>query len=110
MIGKEELANEKGEWMIKVTFNNYEDKEFKEGTTYKEISEYVKDNFSYDILVAKVDNDIVDLSETLNKRCSVEFFDRSSTLGNSVYFSSAIFMLTLAAKNILGPEAHVITI
>ena len=60
MGNKEGLINKKSERMIKVTFNNYEVREFREGTTLKEISEFVKDNYSYDILVAKVDNDICD--------------------------------------------------
>ena len=109
MNNKEGLINKKSERMVKVIFNNYEVREFKEGTSLKEISEFVKDNFLYDILVAKVDNDICDLSETINKKCSVEFFDRSSQLGNTVYFSSAIFMLILAARNILGEDAHITT-
>ena len=94
--------------MIKVTYNNVEVKEFPEGTTLREISKEYKDNYTYDILVAKVDNDICDLSEPLSKKCNIEFFDRSSQLGNSVYSASANFMLVLAARNILGPEARVV--
>lgn len=94
--------------MIKVTYNNVEVKEFPEGTTLREISKEYKDNYTYDILVAKVDNDICDLSETLSKKCNIEFFDRSSQLGNSVYSASANFMLVLAVRNVLGNEAKVV--
>lgn len=94
--------------MIKVTYNNLEVKEFKEGTTLKEISDSFRHYYNYDILVAKVDNELTDLSDEINKKCNVEFFDRSSSVGNSVYFTSANFMMILAVRNILGPDAKVI--
>ena len=87
---------------IKVTFRGSETVEFEEGTTFKEIANYFKHNFTYDILVAQVDNDIVDLSDTLKKKCNVNFFDRSSSLGNTIYMNSAVFILTLAITNVLG--------
>ena len=95
--------------MLKVTYNNTETKEFVEGTTFLEISEAFKNNFKYDIVVAKADNDIVDLSDILTKKCDVEFYDRSSSLGNSIYLASASFMLTLAVKSVLGEDVNVIT-
>ena len=93
---------------IKVTFRGSETVEFEEGTTFKEIANYFKHNFTYDILVAQVDNDIVDLSDTLKKKCNVNFFDRSSTLGNTIYMNSAVFILVLALKNILS-DAELVT-
>ncbi len=94
---------------IKVTFRGNRVFEFDEGTTYKQISENFRYNFNYDILIAKVDNDIVDLSDTLKKKCNIDFFDRSSEIGNSIYVRSAIFILILAVKNILGDDVDVIT-
>ena len=92
----------------KVSFRGSKPLEFEEGTTYKEISEYFKDNFNYDILVARVDNTLTDLSETLKKDCEIDFFDRSSGIGNSVYKRSVRFILVLAIKNLFGDEADVI--
>lgn len=93
---------------IKVTFRGNETLEFDEGTTYKEISENFKHHFNYDILAAKVDNDIVDLSETLKKKCNIDFFDRSSSIGNSIYARSARFILILAVRNVLGDDVETI--
>lgn len=93
--------------MFKVTFGD-ESFDFEEGTTYKEISEQFKSNYKYDILVAKVNNNTVDLSDTLKKKCEIEFFDRSSSLGNAVYRRSARFILILAVRNVLGEDAEVI--
>lgn len=94
---------------IKVTFRGNETLEFEEGTTYKEISENFRHYFQFDILAAKVDNDIVDLSDTLKKRCNIDFIDRTTSVGNSIYVSSATFILVLAVRNILGELAEVTT-
>ena len=92
---------------FKVKFRN-EEIICNEGITYREIAERYKKLFKYDILVAKVDNDLVDLSDTLKKNCTIEFYDRSSELGIDVYFKSAIFILVLAVKNILGRECDLV--
>ena len=94
---------------FKVTFRGNEVVEFDEGTTYKTISEHFKHNYNYDVLVAKVNNNLVDLSDTLNKRCNIDFYDRSTSVGNKVYARSARFILVLAVRNVLGEEAEVIT-
>lgn len=83
--------------------------EFDETISFKEIANKFQKYYNYDILCAKVDNDIVDLSDNVKKGGTIEFFDRSSELGNSIYFNSAIFILILAVKNVLGDKALLIT-
>ena len=94
---------------FKVIFRGNEVVEFEEGITYKAISEHFKHNYNYDILVAKVNNNLVDLSDTLNKRCNIDFYDRSTSIGSNVYMRSARFILVLAVRNILGSTAELIT-
>ncbi len=93
---------------IKVTFQGNEIIEYEEGTTYKEISEHFAHYYNYDILAAKVDNDIVDLSDTLKKKCNIEFFDRSSETGYAIYDRSARFILILAVRRVLGENVEII--
>lgn len=90
---------------IKVMFRDGKIYEYDEGITFKEISDDFRSYFSFDILAAKVDNEIVDLSETLKKKCNIDFVDRSSNIGNSIYSRSASFILILAVRNILGDSA-----
>ena len=92
---------------IKVKYKNSIEKNVLLGTPLKELSEQWERDYKYDILIAKVNNDIVELSDTITKRCNVEFFDRSSTLGHSVYFASANFILILAVRNVLGENAKI---
>jgi len=96
------------EKMITVTYNRMDVKEFPVGTTLKQIARSYQHYYDYEILVAKVDNDITELSEPVNKRCNVDFFDRSSSLGYNAYRTSAIFMLIVAIKNLYGEETKVL--
>ncbi len=95
---------------VTVTYNQYnqlEEKEFPVGTTLKQISKSFRQYYDYDILVAKADNDILELSETITKKCNIEFYDRSSTLGYSVYTASAMFMMLVAVKHLYGEGVEV---
>jgi len=94
---------------FKVNFRDIKTVEFEEGITYKEISEYFKSYFSYEILAAKVDNNIVDLSDTLTKSCNIDFYDRSSEIGYGIYARSARFILVLAIRNLFGNKVDVVT-
>lgn len=92
---------------FKVTYKDGNSYEFEEGVTYKEISEEFKNDHTYSILAARVDNDLVDLSETLKKKCNIEFLDRSDSVGNTIYTNSAVFILILAIKNLYGANINV---
>ncbi len=93
---------------IKVDFRDKASKEFAVGTSLFEISKSFGHYFNYEILIGKVDNDLVDLSTRINQNCVVDFYDRSSMFGNSVYTRSAIFMLVVAVRNVLGEEAELL--
>lgn len=92
---------------IKVNFRNLETKEFLEGTTFYEISHSFQKYFNYPILVAKVDNHLTELNAKLTKKCDIDFYDRSSNTGNSIYACSVQFLMIVALKK-LYPDAEVI--
>lgn len=93
---------------IRITYNGSNKKMVSSGTTLKDISNNYKSDFTYDILIAKVNNDIMELGDTLTKSCDIEFYDRCSTLGHCVYAASANFILILATRNVLGSSAKII--
>ena len=93
--------------IIKINYRDLETKEFEAGVTLKEISKSFKNHFNYPILVGKVDNNIEELNEVINRSCSVEFFDRSTSLGNSVYGRTLQFMTIVAAKRLYGRDIEV---
>jgi len=93
--------------MVKVTFQNKIVKEFPVNTTLEEISRSFKDDFNYPIMIAKVDNNLAHLGKTITKKSDVDFYDRSSIVGNSVYASSVQLMLIVAIKRVLGRSTDV---
>ena len=93
--------------MVKVNYKNLMIKEYKEETKVIDILEDFKKYYNYDILVAKLDNEIVELSDPITKSCTIDFFDRSTMVGNEVYARSVQFMLVLAVKRILGATSEI---
>lgn len=93
--------------VVRVTFRDKFVKEFMVNTPFNKVADSFKQYFNYPILVAKVDNSIVSLTDVVTRKCDVEFYDRSSNLGNSVYSNSVNFMLILAVTRVLGEDADV---
>lgn len=94
--------------MIKVSFRGVETKEYPKGTTLLEISEYFQSYYRFPILIAKVNNNIAELSDQVYKNCDIDFYDRSMTVGNTIYGRSLEFVLVLAVKRIFGKEVEVV--
>ena len=94
--------------MIKVNYKDIEELEFEAGVTLKEISEKFKNHYNYPILIGMVDNDITELTEEITRSCKVDFFDRSSSLGNSTYGRTTQFMLVVAVKELYGESVDVV--
>lgn len=92
---------------INVNFRGLETKEFDAGITLFEIANEFKKFFDYPILVGKVDNHITCLTESITKNCSIDLYDRSSSLGNEVYGRTCQFLIVIAAKKLLGNDADV---
>ncbi|MEG0909663.1 MAG: nucleoside kinase [Bacilli bacterium] len=90
------------EQTIKIYFRDELPREFNSMTTLYEISKNWQKNFNYPILIAKVDNHMTNLDTEIEKKCQVDFYDRSSIEGNTVYSSSVQFMLIVAAKRLFG--------
>lgn len=95
------------EKIVKVTFRGKVTKEFPADTTLSEISHSFQKYYNYPILAAKVDNNVVNLNRPIEKKCDIDFFDRSSAEGNNVYTSSADFMLIVAIRRLYGNTVDV---
>jgi len=92
---------------IKINFRNIEEKEYIGETSLLDISRDFKKYYNFNIIGAKVDNDITDLSKIINKKSDVEFYDRSSVTGNTIYSLSVTFLLIVAVKKVLGENVDV---
>jgi len=93
---------------IKINFRDIEEREFPTGITLKEISEAFSHYFNYPILIGKVDNDIVELDESINRSYKIELYDRTTNLGSTIYGRTCQFLLVVAVKKLLGNDVEVI--
>lgn len=93
--------------MVKVVYKDNIIKEFPIGTSLAIMKKTFQKYYNYPILAAKVDCHIENLQRQIDRKCNVDFFDRSSVEGNTIYSSSVQFMLILAVKRVLGKEADV---
>ncbi|MDD2377365.1 MAG: nucleoside kinase [Bacilli bacterium] len=93
---------------VKINFRDLVTNEYPVGTSLKEVSKDFKKYFNYPILAAKMDNNLFSLSHTIHKKHDIDFYDRSSEVGNSIYNSSLQLLLVVAIKKVFGSNVDVI--
>ena len=93
--------------LLKVNYNDLEFKTYVPNTTFLEISKDFKKNYNFPILIAKVNNNITQLNDTIVRDSKVNFYDRSSSIGRSVYENTLQFILVVAIKKVIAPDAEV---
>ncbi len=94
--------------MIKIEYKDGLIKEYPENTSLSEIANSFQGRYNFPILIAKVDNVIEELAYNITKKCSIDFYDRSSTFGHTVYSHGVHFLMIVAIKKVLGNDAEVI--
>ena len=102
MINKSKLNRN----MITVTFSDETKENYIKGITLLDLSKKHEKNYSYKIIAAKVNNDIRELTYSLDDDCKVEFIDLSKEDGMRIYLRSLTFVLVKAVHD-LFPERKV---
>lgn len=85
--------------MIKVKIRGQE-YEVKKATTLEEISSFVQDQFQYEIILAKIENEYYELNKKISKDCEIEFFDLTNKDANRIYVNGLILLVSYAYKKI----------
>ncbi len=93
--------------MIKIECKNII-KEYPENTPLSEVANSFQSGYNFPIMVAKVDNVIEELAYNISRKCNIDFYDRSSTFGHTVYSHGVHFLMIVAMKKVLGNDAEVI--
>lgn len=78
------------------------------GTTLYDISKQCQKDFKFPILAATLNNVLANLSKKVFTDSVVEFFDRTSEVGNRVYSRSLEFLVTTSASLVLGLKSDVL--
>ncbi len=91
--------------MLSITIKyNGEKYTYPKGTSLLEISKDFQSEFKEKIIVGMVDGTICDLSYNVFNNSEVVFYDRTSSIGNKVYESGLLFVLSIAFKEVLGSK------
>lgn len=93
---------------LQVNYRNLETKTYEPNTSFLEISKDFKKLYNYPILIAKVNNNITQLRDTLTRDSDVNFYDRSSSVGHTVYENTLQLILVVAVKKVLGLDSEVV--
>lgn len=91
---------------IIVKINGKEEK-VSRGITLEELANKHDDNAKFSILLAKVNNQIRELSYELNTDSEIEFLDLTTKEGSRVYISGLTFVLIYAVKRLFGKKADI---
>ena len=93
---------------IKIKYKNKYLTDIVSGTSLYEISKHVKEDFKYEIIGAKKNNQIVDLSKEITENTAIEFYDRSSTICNRIYSRSLEFLTIVAGYEVLDEKSDIL--
>lgn len=76
--------------------------EINRGITIEELALKFADELPYTVVAAKKDNDLVDLTEVIDKPCRIEFLDIRTQAANLIYQYSLSLVYLKAVKDVLG--------
>ena len=82
--------------------------EIEQGTTFEEVAKQFQSEFKSDILLAKQNNKLIELSSPIKQGGEIRFYDISYMEGMRVYHRSVSFLMIKAIKEMLGKKASVV--
>lgn len=88
--------------MINVTMKN-RTIQVESHTAIIELVKKYRDEYDHDIILAKVDGRLTEVSKSLTKDCDLEFITLADQIGNECYRRSVTFVMLKAIYKIVGP-------
>ncbi|MBP5765250.1 MAG: TGS domain-containing protein, partial [Bacteroidales bacterium] len=86
--------------MIKITFPDQSVKEFENGVTPLQVAESISPRFAQDVLVAKVGDEMYDLTRPVTADAAIEFFKWDSPEGKHAFWHSSAHLLAEALQEL----------
>lgn len=80
---------------------------YSKDVTFLEISKEFQENYQFEIIAAKVNGKIFDLSRKIERDCDVEFLDLTDNLGNKIFERGLIYLLAKAVKDVYNVDIMV---
>ncbi len=87
----------------------YKGKEYiyEQGATLLDISKDFADKYSEKIIIGQIDGRLCELNTQVKNNSKIDFFDLTTQVGNKVYESGLIFILSVAFYNVLKSDIEV---
>ena len=85
---------------VSLTFPQNIKKEYQKGVKLQDIAKDFQKDFKSDIVGAIVNNELKELWVQIQKDCSLQFIDRTTSYGNRFYSRSVAFLFIIAAKEV----------
>ena len=86
--------------MIKITFPDQSVKEFEQGVTPLQVAEGISQRFAQDVLVAKVGDQMWDMTRPIESDATIEFFKWDSEEGKHAFWHSSAHLLAEALQEL----------
>ncbi len=86
--------------MIKITFPDQTVKEFEDGVTPLQVAESISPRFAQDVLVAKVGDDMWDLTRPITADATINFYKWDSDEGKHAFWHSSAHLLAEALQEL----------
>ena len=93
---------------ITLKINGLSPKQYPLGITLSEVADDNKNVCDYDILSAKINNELYELHINLYNDCSIEFLDIKNPIAFRVYQRSVTFLMIYAVKSVIGEKTRVV--
>ena len=74
---------------------------YPKGVSLLDVAKDFQNEFDEKIIAGSINGEVYELSHNLYNNSTVEFYDRTSTVGNKVYESGLLFILSYAFKEVL---------
>ena len=87
--------------IINVTING-ETFQYEENVDILSIAKDFQKNLEYEIVLARVDGKLAELTKKLDKSCKLEFIETNTTIGNDCYRRSATLLMLKAFYDVCG--------
>ena len=82
--------------------------EVEKGTSFESVAKQFQSYFKSPILLAKQNNKLIELSNSIQQSGEIMFYDISYMEGMRVYHRSVSFLMIKAVKEMLGKKASVV--
>ncbi|QUH20237.1 nucleoside kinase [Alkaliphilus sp. B6464] len=96
------MIQDKEQCTIKVTLENEGSFQYEKGISLEEISYDFQKNEPYQIVAAIVDNQLRELSYSLNEDCDIKFINECSPIGARIYQRSLAFIFIRACMELFS--------